>query len=63
MMVRGDGSQFIFNEDSDALLFLKWLSEVCESHGWNVHAWVLMGNHFVALKARRQSLVGELSLD
>ena len=46
VMARGDGGQFIFNDDSDALLFLKWLGEVCESHGWKVHAWVLMGNHF-----------------
>ena len=62
-MARGDGGKFIFNDDSDALLFLKWLGEVCESHGWKIHAWVLMGNHFVALKAPRQSLVGEFSLD
>ena len=46
VMARGDGGKFIFNDDSDALLFLKWLGEVCESHGWKVHAWVLMGNHF-----------------
>ena len=33
VMARGDGGQFIFNDDSDALLFLKWLGEICESHG------------------------------
>ena len=26
--------------------FLHWLEQVCGSHGWRVHAWVLMGNHF-----------------
>ena len=35
VMARGDGGKFIFNDDSDALLFLKWLGEICESHGWN----------------------------
>ena len=38
VMARSDGGKFIFNDDSDALLFLKWLGEVCESHGWKVHA-------------------------
>ena len=27
VMARGDGGKFIFNDDSDALLFLKWLGE------------------------------------
>ena len=27
-------------------MFLSRLSRVCGSHGWRVHAWVLMGNHF-----------------
>ena len=45
-MARGDSGKFIFNDDVDAALFLKWLGEVCESHGWRVHAWVLIGNHF-----------------
>ena len=27
-------------------LFLHRLGQVCESHGWKVQAWVLMGNHF-----------------
>ena len=36
VMARGDGGKFIFNDDSDALLFLKWLGDVYESHGWKV---------------------------
>ena len=45
-MARGDGGKAIFIEKEDHLLFLHWLSRVCGSHGWRVHAWVLMGNHF-----------------
>ena len=62
-MVRGDGGQFIFNDDSDALLFLKWLGEVCESHGWKVHAWVLMGNHFhLLLETPEPNLISGMKL-
>ena len=46
VMARGDGGKAIFIEKEDYLLFLHWLSRVCGSHGWRVHAWVLMGNHF-----------------
>ena len=46
LMVRGDGGKAIFIEKEDHLLFLHGLSRVCGSHGWRVHAWVLMGNHF-----------------
>jgi REP element-mobilizing transposase RayT len=46
VMARGDGGKFIFEGREDCRLFLKRLEEVCGSHGWRVHAWVLMGNHF-----------------
>jgi len=46
VMARGDGGKAIFIEKEDHLLFLYGLSRVCGSHGWRVHAWVLMGNHF-----------------
>jgi putative transposase len=46
IMARGDGGKAIFVEREDHLLFLSWLGRVCGSHGWRVHAWVLMGNHF-----------------
>lgn len=36
-MARGDGGKFLFLEREDSLLFLQWLSQVCESHGWRVH--------------------------
>jgi REP element-mobilizing transposase RayT len=45
-MARGDGGKRIFIEKEDHESFLHWLERVCQSHGWRVHAWVLMGNHF-----------------
>jgi len=45
-MARGDGGKAIFDGDDDCKAFLFRLGKVCESHGWRVHAWVLMGNHF-----------------
>lgn len=45
-MARGDGGKGIFEAKEDHESFLHWLERVCESHGWRVHAWVLMGNHF-----------------
>ena len=46
LMARGDGGKTIFETDDDRRSFLGRLGEVCGSHGWRVHAWVLMGNHF-----------------
>lgn len=46
IMARGDGGKKIFLTDSDHLLFLDWLEATCKSHGWRIHAWVLMANHF-----------------
>ena len=43
---RGDGGKTIFENDEDRKGFLFRLGQVCGSHGWKVHAWVLMGNHF-----------------
>ena len=46
VMGRGDGGKAIFEEDADGKAFLFRLGQVCASHGWRVHAWVLMKNHF-----------------
>jgi putative transposase len=46
VMARGDGGKRIFAGKEDHESFLHWLERVCQSHGWRVHAWVLMGNHF-----------------
>ena len=63
VMARGDGGKFIFNDNTDAQLFLKWLSQVCQSHGWKVHAWVLMGNHFhLLLETPEANLVSGMKL-
>lgn len=45
-MARGDGGKAVFETDQDRKGFLFRLGNVCESHGWRVHAWVLMSNHF-----------------
>ncbi len=45
-MARGDGGKRIFIGKEDHESLLHWLERVCQSHGWRVHAWVLMGNHF-----------------
>ena len=46
VMARGDGDKEVFETDDDRRSFIHRLGQVCESHGWRVHAWVLMGNHF-----------------
>lgn len=46
MMARGDGGKPLFIQKEDHESFLYWLEKVCGNHGWRVHAWVLMGNHF-----------------
>ena len=38
IMARGDGGKVIFEDDEDAKAFLFRLGEVCQSHGWRVHA-------------------------
>jgi hypothetical protein len=43
VMARGDGGKKIFESADDHAVFLSRLGEACESHGWRVHAWVLMG--------------------
>jgi REP element-mobilizing transposase RayT len=44
VMARGDGGRQLFLGKEDHELFRHWLEQVCGSHGWRVHAWVLMGN-------------------
>ncbi len=45
VMARGDGGKAVFEGDDDRKAFLFRLGQVCGSHGWRVHAWVLMRNH------------------
>ncbi len=43
---RGDRREAIFDDDQDREAFLRTLSEVCRRTGWQVHAYVLMSNHY-----------------
>jgi putative transposase len=55
VMARGDGGKTIFETDEDRKAFIFRLGQVCVSHGWQVHAWVLMGNHFHILLGTPQA--------
>jgi len=46
VMDRGDRLEAIYRDERDREIFLKTLGEVCERCGWQVHAYVLMGNHY-----------------
>lgn len=46
VMARGNGGDDVFVTDDDRKSFVFRLGQVCGSHGWKAHAWVLMGNHF-----------------
>jgi putative transposase len=43
---RGDRREAIFEDDGDRATFLRTLGEVCRRTGWQVHAYVLMSNHY-----------------
>ena len=43
---RGDRREAIFADDADRGTFLRTLGEVCRRTGWQVHAYVLMSNHY-----------------
>ena len=45
-MNRGDRREPIFLDDADRRRFIETLGEVCAKTGWQVHAYVLMPNHF-----------------
>jgi putative transposase len=45
-MNRGDRRELIFMDDADRQRFVETLGEVCAKTGWQVHAYVLMPNHF-----------------
>jgi REP element-mobilizing transposase RayT len=43
---RGDRREPIFKDDHDRRVFLDTLSETCTKTDWQIHAFVLMPNHF-----------------
>jgi len=46
VMSRGDRRQAIFVDDADRRAFVDHLGRACAKTGWQVHAYVLMSNHF-----------------
>ena len=46
VMNRGDRRELIFKDDADRRRFVETLGEACAKTGWQVHAYVLMPNHF-----------------
>ena len=46
VMNRGDRRELIFMDDADRQRFLETLGEACAKTGWQMHAYVLMPNHF-----------------
>jgi|GEM_PF-2250290 len=46
VMSRGEGGKDVFEGVEDREAWLEWLGQVCEKHGWRVHACVQMGNHY-----------------
>ena len=57
-MNRGDRRELIFMDDADRQRFVETLGEVCAKTGWQVHAYVLMPNHFhVVVETPQPNLV------
>lgn len=63
LMARGDGGKTVFETDDDRKAFVFRLGQICASHGWKVHAWVLMGNHFhLLVETPQANLVSGMKL-
>ena len=57
-MNRGDRRELIFMHDTDRQRFVETLSEACAKTGWQVHAYLLMSNHFhLVVETPQPSLV------
>ena len=46
-MARGNQGRAIWRDDRDRLRFLDTLGEACAKTGWRIHAYVVMGNHYL----------------
>ncbi len=58
VMNRGDRRERIFMDDVDRQRFVDTLGEACAKTGWQVHAYVLMPNHFhVVVETPQPNLV------
>ncbi len=57
-MNRGDRRERIFMDDADRQRFIDTLGEACAKTGWQIHAYVLMPNHFhVVVETPQPNLV------
>src|SRR5215207_9998916 len=55
---RGDRREDIFRDDKDRQCFMTTLDQCCERTSWEVHALVLMSNHFhLVVETPRANLV------
>ncbi|MCC6353519.1 MAG: transposase, partial [Verrucomicrobiae bacterium] len=58
VMARGNRREAIFTGEEDREMMVGTLGEACGKSGWEVHAWVLMGNHFhFVIRTPRANLV------
>jgi len=58
VMNRGDRRERIFMDDADRQRFVDTLGEACAKTGWQIHAYVLMPNHFhVVVETPQPNLV------
>jgi REP element-mobilizing transposase RayT len=58
LMSRGDRREDIFRDEQDRQRFVQTLADVCLKAGWQVHAFVLMPNHFhLIVETPRPNLV------
>ena len=58
VMARGNRRGRIFLDDEDQETFLRTLGQACERAGFEIYAWVLMGNHYhLALSTPQANLV------
>ena len=59
VMARGNHGGTIYADDLDRRLWLDTLGEACEKTGWQIHAYVLMGNRYhLLLETPEPNLVG-----
>jgi putative transposase len=62
VMARGDRREDIFFDNADREMFLATLAEACGKHGWRIHAYVLMSNHYhLLLETPQPNLVKGMS--
>ena len=52
---RGDRRESIFKDEADRKRFVETLGEACAKTGWQVHAYVLIPNHFHLVDETPQS--------